>query len=41
MRVLSFDSSKAFDTVSHKILRENLKYTELNPRTTKLFSVTN
>lgn len=31
VRVLSFDFSKAFDTVSHKIISEKLKYTKLNP----------
>ena len=31
MRVLSFDFSKAFDTVSHKIIIEKLKSTKLNP----------
>ena len=31
VRVLSFDFSKAFDTVSHKIIIEKLKCTKLNP----------
>lgn len=31
VRVLSFDFSKAFDTVSHKIVCEKLKATNLNP----------
>ena len=31
IRVLSFDFSKAFDTVSHKIVCEKLKATNLNP----------
>ena len=31
VRVLSFDFSKAFDTVSRKIVRETLKTINLNP----------
>ena len=31
VRVLSFDFSKAFDTVSHKIICEKLKSTNINP----------
>ena len=31
MRVLSFDFSKAFDTVSHYILSDKLKATDINP----------
>lgn len=33
VRVLSFDFSKAFDTVSHKIVCDKLKTTNLNPYT--------
>ena len=31
MRVLSFDFSKAFDTVSHKVICDKLKSTNINP----------
>ena len=31
VRVLSFDFSKAFDTVSHYILSDKLKATDINP----------
>lgn len=31
VRALSFDFSKAFDTVSHKIVSEKLKSTSMNP----------